>query len=813
MAVAIRCRASTGLLSGAPENPTALFAQLVSAMCLAVVCGAVAFPDSALASAECPNQALRADSNINAATGHPYSTELPDCRAYELVTSEKNDETPSGPTGGNLEALVSGDGASLLWQDAGGGSNYGTPSNGDADVRRVQRGPGAWSPPQTLSPERVNGSESFALKDATPDLATVLLEGHVINEINEYEYKGVGGIAYGGPSSLFEYRRGGATAKIVSGVTALAYAAREARLSADGNRVFFETEAQLLPEDHHGPIGQTPGVPGTTQLYEWTQSGGLQLAGVDSGGVATSPCGASLADGLAGGPSRNDVSADGSRVFFQSPDPFPLSGNPPEECRLGPVDPNNPNEKRYVSDLYVRENGSTTVDISRPPAGVPDYGARFVGASADGSKVFFVTETQLTPDKTTSGPGHADLYEYRLDTGALRRLSVGPPGYDDADLSGFARESLDKSTLVSADGSHVYFTALGQLVPGAGKTEQENIADCEGPTDPRCTANLYVYESGRVSFLATIGPATLTIEGNLRSTQNVAPLGSQDAAVTPTGSDLVFDSIRSLTAYGSEGHDELYRYDAARSTLSCVSCSPTGGPPEGIVYLRDSRPFARGVEVSEPPVEQVSGVSTDGSTVFFAATGQRLPAAVNSTNVDHNGAREEVSDVYEWRDGVLSLISSGTSASSDRLVGASPNGTDVFFQAYSQFVGQDGDHAPDIYDAHIGGGFASPAASVPCISLATCRSMFATPPVPLTPASVSVSSPGNLASVAEPEAPRTTAKRTTESRSKELARKLKACKKRYASRPSRRAACEAAVRKKYGARAGAMRSAPRRGRA
>ena len=40
----------------------------------------------ALAAEPCPNEQLREESNPNLATGQRYSTELPECRAYEMVS-------------------------------------------------------------------------------------------------------------------------------------------------------------------------------------------------------------------------------------------------------------------------------------------------------------------------------------------------------------------------------------------------------------------------------------------------------------------------------------------------------------------------------------------------------------------------------------------------------------------------------------------------------------------------------------------------------------------------------------------------------
>jgi hypothetical protein len=775
----------------APDNLPALSRPrlLVALVGLALVYAKAS--TSRAATATCANEQLRQESDINPVTGKPFSTELPGCRAYELMTPETNDSDAVGHQGVNTLALISGDGDSLLWQDVDTAS-YAHATNGVSDVFSTERGAGGWSPPLTLAPENNDGREDFNLRAASGDLSTVLLEGARPSETTE-----INGIAFGGsPTSLLESGAGGCCTTIASDISGATNGIEQPSVSTDGSHAYFQTLARLLPEDEHGPIDPFSEQPVTRQVYEWTRAGGLRLAGVDSKGAATSACGAALAatgDTL----SNHDVSADGSRVYFESPDPALQSELAPEECRVGPVVGG---RTSYVSDLYVREDGSKTMDISRPPAGVPDYGASFVGASEDGAKVFFVSESQLTPDQTTFGPGHANLFEYDVVTGVLTRLSVGPSGYDDADLYAFSGEpdkymSLGQSAISSADGSHVYFTALGQLVPGAGKTEQENMKGCPGVPGPSCTANLYVSTRGRVSFIATVGP---TIEPNFENeyTTEVRPsLGTFSAALASNGSDLAFESTRSLTGYNSEGHGELYRYDAVSSTISCMSCSPTGvregGGKLGVVRFRDSDQFHLGAEADGTPVEQVGGLSSDGSTVFFAATGPRLPAATNSTE-----ASASVLNVYEWHDGVLSLLSTGTSTGSDELIGASPNGSNVFFATRSQLVVQDGDHAVDIYDARVEGGLPAPATPAPCVSLATCRSMTATPPVTVTPASVNVSGPGNVTTVTGSESPPPPAKPKVESRSEKLAKALKVCAKDKSRK--KRLTCEKLAKKKYG---------------
>jgi hypothetical protein len=742
--------------------------RLVLAVLCALTGGLVFAGASALASPACPNEAVRAESNINPVTGEPYSTGLPDCGSYELISSgNKNDSdamlsplVTSTHSGTDGLGLVSEGGGRTLWDKEV--EPYSDPNDGISDVYESTRGSGGWAQSDALAPPGA-GSSLFYIAAASGDLSTVLLKS--VSNPKEVEV--------GQTEGLVERGVDGSYTTIVT-VPHNSSDELSAQLSGDGSHAFFETSAQLAGDTH------TAG----RQLYEWTSAGGLHVVGVDDTGEPVSSCGAVLAGGE--GLSYPDVSQDGSRVFFQAPDP---SGSGDPACR-------------QPSELYVRENGSTTVEISKAPPGaaecepgVTECAATFVGASSDGSKVFFVTRTQLTPDKADSDP---DLYEYDVETGALTRLSVGPPSYDDADVAVPVVASEDGSAvsaIVSGDGSHVYFTGDGQLVPGAGASAATNGADG--------TVNLYVYADRRVSFIATVGPANFSGADIAYEPPHTAPLAVQVAGVTPDGSDLVFDSDSRLTSYDNAGRSELYRYDAPSATIACVSCSPAFAAPSGPLD-----PVFHTSFWGEPhgAVQQFGGLSDDGDTVFFASTDELLPAAANVLEAEPGNP---IYDIYEWHDGVLSLISSGTSLSSDFLLGASASGSEVFFLTASQLVGQDGDQAYDVYDARLEGGFPAPVVPVACVSAVTCRSVVATPTVAVAPASVNFTGPGDVVPGPESQAPPVTVKAKIESRSEKLAKALKVCGRKPRKE---RASCEVRARKRYGVRSKAKSSAKRGGR-
>ena len=102
-------------------------------------------------------------------------------------------------------------------------------------------------------------------------------------------------------------------------------------------------------------------------------------------------------------------------------------------------------------------------------------------------------------------------------------------------------------------------------------------------------------------------------------------------------------------------------------------------------------------------------------------------------------------NVYEWEDGVVSLISSGESGSPSVLGGTTPSGDDVFFIANAVLTAQGNDGGyENVYDARVGGGFPAPVEGAPgCVGEA-CRAVFGAPPVFSPPGSATFQGPGNF---------------------------------------------------------------------
>jgi hypothetical protein len=168
-----------------------------------------------------------------------------------------------------------------------------------------------------------------------------------------------------------------------------------------------------------------------------------------------------------------------------------------------------------------------------------------------------------------------------------------------------------------------------------------------------------------------------------------------DFQVTPDGRFAVFGSTISLLGHDNARHQEIYRYDASSETLECASCNPTG---------------ARAVGGSALAPE---GLSLDESGRVFFDSDDVLAAR------DLDGRR----DVYLWSaGGVPQLISAGMSRFDSRLLGAGPDGGDVYFFTRDTLANNDENGSlVRLYDARAGGGFPYSPPPVSCKASDECH--------------------------------------------------------------------------------------------
>jgi hypothetical protein len=809
----------------------------------------------------CPNEALR--------TG--FSAFLPDCRAYELVTPPY--KGGALVFGGEQLAAVSADGQNAIVMAGGAFAGAGNAwwqqaQNPDFNAYKLTRTGSGWEPTALTPP-----ATTYPFSDimaASEDLGTTLWGATTSStrrspSVNEEIYRRSDSGAFNlvgpgvGPAVASEELLDPGEELAFAGASRdLSHLVFSELASPASRQVAHNGHSDLWPGDNTHGFGLS--------LYEYVYAGGPSaepaLVGVknegalhgtplNEGAELISQCNTVLGSSqFVGGSAYNAVSASGGIVFFTS-----------GACSGGPV----------VNELYARISGEHTVALSEPalPAGAcspgePCFGAAkkegvFEGASEDGKRVLFLSEQPLVNGVPAEG---VKLYEARLDAGAVAEVldvSADPTLGQSPKVEGVVR--------VSEDGSHVYFVAGGVL---AGENA-ENHAPEEGAD------NLYVHDTGtgRTAFVATLlnAPEEVSIAAaeskeqtvvNERALANylartsvaehefergeiseerkekileeakeekgkfiketsgaLGPFGTlavdrqawqrlddRQAQATPDGRFLVFLSSARLTLDDESNMvPQLFEYDAAMERLRRVSVGQGGSfENDGAVEAFREAPTLReqGFALVDRPAESqfALALSNDGSRVFFASAARLTPEV---TRGDTN--------VYEYRDGNVFLISDGRDASTQSanptvaLFGVDPSGGDVFFTTADQLVPQDAESQMVLYDAREEGGFPAPLLAPGCVG-ETCRGSSGG--APQLGVAQSTSAPGgeNVAPLTQ-TGPPTKVKPKMLTRAQKLAKALKACRAKHDKH--RRAVCESQARKSYGAKAKAKKAGNYRG--
>ncbi|HTC60922.1 MAG TPA: NHL repeat-containing protein [Solirubrobacteraceae bacterium] len=677
---------------------------------------------------------------------------LPDGRTYELVTpANKGDgEDMFGVSGEkNFDVGVSSESGDQFLLDTT--SSFGPfPASGE-NTYVFSRGATGWTYKSLAAPNL--GVQS---------LATEAFDQTDFSQVGIHDFTG----SHGETTAELVGPPGGPYTTVETGQANTPSDASIEGHSSDMSHVVLETS------DHALTSGDASQDPESSALYD-ASNGGLSLVNVNTDGTLTSRCGAVLGGAGGRGPgggSHNAVSSDGSKIFFTSPDPYGSGFH----CRA----------EGYAPQLYMRENGERTVEISAPQSGVKDPSgiqpAMFIGASNDGSRVFFVTTSELT--KNDEGIHDSELYEYDTVTSTLTRVSSG--------VSGNAAGDVEFVPAISGDGSTVYFASGSQLAPGAVSG----------------ALNLYHYDTDTetTTYVATVNKADYPFSAISRwySGPGGGEVGSDDSAnwyTTSDGNYLVFASTASLTSYSTSpgtgatcpeitgGGDfnvactEVYRYAFPSRTITCVSCNPSGVAPVSNAEFAFSADRA-----NKPAGMPPRPVSENGSYVFFDTADGLVPR-------DTNGQR----DVYEWHEGVISLISSGTDAQDSVFLDSSADGSNVFFGTHAKLVPQDTDGSGDLYDARIDGGFGSFTGAGACEGDACDNPPL--PPIDQTPASLTFSGLGNPSSA--PSSAVTTkpkAKKKTKPKHKPKHKKAKKAKRAVAKHSRARGARDAHINGRAG---------------
>jgi hypothetical protein len=689
----------------------------------------------------CPNEALPG-----------FRGYLPDCRAYEMVSSPFKDGQPP-----NVVWAVSSDGSRMLDESLGAFASAESDSENGAvyEFRRLESGwvTSAVSPSASVFPTDVFLSASA---DLSSTLWAMRSSSQSIYAEDIYVRQPDGLFLKVGPMVPPSAEPGPPP----GGHNLLPEGHIYAGASSDLSHVLFEIRASsaLWP-------GDTTAESTATSLYEYvgTENKQPQLVGIDAEGHLISNCGTTLGYFAGEFEAYNASSANGETVFFTS------LGHNVSGCEAGVAAPG-------ASELYARLHQIEPVPISEPTTGqcaecntTIKTPAEFQGASEDGSKVFFLTEQELFSGDTTM-----NLYEYDFSNRKgqkVVRVSRGAA----PEVQGVAR--------VAEDGSHAYFVARGVLTEGKNAEGREPTGGGD---------NLYVFErdaahpGGQLAFVATLANA----DSSDWSAQDIRPVQS-----TPDGRFLVFESVADLTPGDTSTVPQVFEYDARERKLVRVSIGQAGYTNGTTSANANASRIPSQLYSESRPTTAKTGlaVSTDGSYVVFGSAGALTPSA-------EEAAAAGAESVYEYHsvssiaNGNVYLISDGRNLLSAEKFGIDASGSDVFFQTADPLLPQDLDTQFDVYDARSGGGFAAPATSTACEGEA-CQGPASVQEPLAAPGSTSVL--GSANALPPPTGPAANPKSKPLSRAERLARALKACKRE----PRRkRAACERQAKRRYGSK-------------
>lgn len=381
---------------------------------------------------------------------------------------------------------------------------------------------------------------------------------------------------------------------------------------------------------------EDPAYPAVTNgLYKWSEGDAHPtLISLDEdGNPVPSPL---IGTGIPGGSpttKTNAVSADGSRVVFAS--------------RVG-----------GESDLrlFVRV-GDQTVPLAETPT-PNSIALAFQGASADGTRIYFVLKEQIAG---TDAPPEGGLYMARVP-------SADPEDVEYefiTDFGGYGEATQATGTVaISSGGQHVY-----------------HVEETE-------SGDLQLIDRDTVSGQSRVVADLVSDDFRLWQETDLA----RPARTTPDGEHLLFASAApgiGNEPYDNGGHPQLFLYDAgSEEPPICVSCRPGAAPSTGPGVLSffgtEEKPNIN------LPVD-TRNLSADGSRAFFMTAD---PLAAEDSNGKY--------DVYEWTGGSVHLISSGRGTANSYFLDASANGDDLFFTSFESQSAAQTDGTQAIYNARVG---------------------------------------------------------------------------------------------------------------
>jgi hypothetical protein len=421
------------------------------------------------------------------------------------------------------------------------------------------------------------------------------------------------------------------------------FGATFAGASADGSRVFFQTSEKLLSTDTDSVI----------DVYQRSASVTTRVS-----------TGATTGNGNAPAVFRG-MSSDGTRVFFTTD----------EQLVSADTD--------HSQDIYERSGGTTTLTSAGQINGNGALDPAFVGASADGVRVWFSTTEKLVPTDTDS---QSDVYQRSGgQTFLISRGAINGSGNFAATFRG-----------ASSDGSRVFYSTSEQLVSADTDSQQD----------------IYEFSPGGVITRISAG----AINGN----------GPQAAAFTHASTDgtrVLFETAEKLVSADTDSSIDVYQRSAGvTSRISVGAINGNGAMNAGfrgasadeslVFFVTTEKLVAADTDAQLDVYERFVGVTKlvsvgkiNGNGAFTAqflgtdAYGQHVFFATTEQLV--SGDDDAFTDIYEREGGMYTFVVSigdGNFAATFRKCSA--DGRAVFFTTAEKVLPSDKDAVTDIYGAY-----------------------------------------------------------------------------------------------------------------
>ena len=392
----------------------------------------------------------------------------------------------------------------------------------------------------------------------------------------------------------------------------------------------------------------------------------------------------------------NDISADSVVLVSKTEggDDIPRDSGPGEEfIRIPAVSRDGTHVLMSTitsggrTHLYMAVNRGDHYDhyeVSEGKDGT-NHGVAFEGMAANGGTVYFTSDEQLTADDTDSV---TDLYMWTEEGNEVTRISTGFEGAGNQTSCGLSSCAVEvvpsdldaggntftRDTTYGSENRTIYFYSAEQLDGSRGIPGKKN---------------LYTFHNGRVQFVATFENSTAPVRMN----------------VSPDGRYMAMLSKAQLTSYSNLSYRQMYAYNADSRRILCVSCRPDGAPPgsdaeaskDGLFMTADGRVF---FATKDSLIPRDANGSRD---VYEYSEGR--PQLISSGAGEGGGAVEFFGDEF-----------------ATGLVGVSLDGTDVYFSTLDTLVPQD-ENGPFLkfYDARTNGGFTVTREAAPCAAADECH--------------------------------------------------------------------------------------------